>query len=47
VLFGLVLYLLNRQARANPIFRSAIAKLVEGRDSPGDEAAKPVANPSK
>jgi len=45
VLFGLVVYLLNRQARANPIFRSAIGKLVESGDAVSAAATTPISAP--
>jgi len=32
VLFGLVVYLIMRQGRSNPVFRSAIGKLLDARD---------------
>jgi hypothetical protein len=44
VLVGLVVYLIQQQARTNPIFRSAIGKLVE--NCSGMDNAVPVAPPA-
>ena len=46
VLLGLVVYLILRQARANPLFQSAIRKRVENSGPTGQAAAgSPVLNP--
>lgn len=47
VLLGLVGYQIWRQGRSNPLFRSAIVKLLESRAAPAESAAKPISSPSE
>jgi hypothetical protein len=42
VLLGLVVYLILRQARSNPLFRSAIRKLVDNCSAGGEAAPEPA-----
>jgi hypothetical protein len=42
VMVGLVAYLILRQGRSNPIFRSAIRKLIEAADAPSTPPASPA-----
>ncbi|HXC27310.1 MAG TPA: hypothetical protein VNV38_05085 [Stellaceae bacterium] len=42
VLLGLVAYLIRSQGRANPIFRSAIRKLIENAGAGGAIPAPPI-----
>jgi hypothetical protein len=40
---GLVAYLVLRQGRSNPVFRSAIRKLIEAADTANSQPASPAA----
>lgn len=42
VLLGLVAYLIRHQGRANPVFRSAIRKLIENAGIGGATPAPPI-----